>query len=109
MHHSSFDEYQALGGVREWRHRRNGLTVLTCPTTVAPVVTFSIVYRVGSRHEATGHTGVAHLIEHLMYKGSRRFNREQGREITRSLHRIGAVFNASTWQDRTNYYATLPV
>jgi zinc protease len=55
----------------------------------------------------TGHTGATHILEHLMFKGSRRFNRESGTEIARVLHRVGANFNATTWLDRTSYYEVL--
>ncbi len=97
-----------LDAIRQWRHPDNGLTVLTAPTPVAPVVGLAVVYRVGSRHEAAGHTGATHLLEHLMFKGSEAFNAERGTEIARSLHRVGAVFNATTWLDRTSYYEVLP-
>lgn len=104
-----FEERESANGVVEWVHRDNGLTVLTCPTPVAPVVSFGIVYRVGSRHEVTGCTGATHILEHLMFKGSRLYNRDRGTEIARELQRVGAAFNATTWLDRTNYYETLPV
>jgi zinc protease len=104
-----FEKVESAGGVTEWRHPKNGLTVLTAPTPVAPVVGFGIVYRVGSRHELPGHTGATHILEHLMFKGTRRFNRDKGTEAARELHRVGAAFNASTWLDRTNYYEILPV
>jgi zinc protease len=103
-----FEKVDSLYGVSEWRHRDNGLTVLTHPTPVAPVVGFGIVYRVGSRHEVSGHTGATHILEHLMFKGSERFNRDRGTETARLLHRVGANFNATTWLDRTNYYEVLP-
>ncbi len=104
-----FEKVQSEGGVTEWRHQENGLTVLTAPTPVAPVVGFGIVYRVGSRHELPGHTGATHILEHLMFKGTERFNRDIGTEAARELHRVGASFNATTWLDRTNYYEILPV
>ncbi|HSL18567.1 MAG TPA: pitrilysin family protein [Methylomirabilota bacterium] len=104
-----FELGQRLNGISEWRHRGNGLTVLTAPTPVAPVVGFAVVYRVGSRHEVPGHTGATHMLEHLMFKGSEAFNAERGTEIARSLHRVGAAFNATTWLDRTTYYEVLPV
>ncbi len=104
-----FEECGRANGITEWRHRGNGLTVLTCPTPVSPVVSFGVVYRVGSRHEVAGCTGATHILEHLMFKGSRRFNPELGTEIARELQRVGAAFNATTWLDRTNYYETLPV
>jgi len=103
-----FDLVERLSGVTEWRRADNGLTVLTCPTPVAPVVGFGVVYRVGSRNEVAGHTGATHILEHLMFKGTRRFNRDRGNEIARVLHRVGAAFNATTWLDRTNYYEVLP-
>ena len=95
--------------ISEWRHRGNGLTALVFPTPVAPVVGFAVVYRVGSRHEVAGHTGATHMLEHLMFKGSESFNAERGTEIARSLHRVGASFNATTWLDRTTYFEVLPV
>src|SRR4030042_5020698 len=109
MAESRFILVDRLDGVSEWRPRDNGLTALVWPTPVAPVVGFGVVYRVGSRHEVTGHTGATHILEHLMFKGSRRFNRESGTEIARVLHRVGASFNATTWLDRTSYYEVLPV
>jgi len=104
-----FDTIDAVNGITEWRHRDNGLTVLTVPTPVAPVVGFSVVYRVGSRHEVAGHTGATHMLEHLMFKGSERFNPARGTDIARTLHRVGAMFNATTWLDRTSYYEVVPV
>jgi zinc protease len=109
MADTRFTLVDRLDGVSEWRHRDNGLALLVWPTPVAPVVGFGVVYRVGSRHEVTGHTGATHILEHLMFKGSRRFNRESGTEIARVLHRVGASFNATTWLDRTSYYEVLPV
>jgi len=104
-----FELGERFGGVAEWRHRGNGLTALIAATPVAPVVGFGVVYQVGSRHEASGHTGATHILEHLMFKGTKRYNSELGTEIARRLHRVGAAFNASTWLDRTNYYEILPV
>ncbi len=104
-----FEQVKSEGGVSEWRHAENGLTVLTVPTPVAPVVAFGIVYCVGSRHELPGHTGATHILEHLMFKGTEKFNRDKGTEAARELHRVGASFNATTWLDRTNYFEILPV
>ena len=104
-----FTKIQSEGGVTEWRHDANALAVLTAPTPVAPVVGFGIVYRVGSRNELPGHTGATHILEHLMFKGTERFNRDKGTEAARELHRVGASFNATTWLDRTNYFEILPV
>ena len=104
-----FELTDSVDSVREWHHRANRLRVLVSPTPVAPVVSFGVVYGVGSRHEGAGHTGATHLLEHLMFKGTERFNRDRGTEIARVLQRVGAAFNATTWLDRTNYYETVPI
>jgi zinc protease len=95
-------------GVEELRLAANGLRVLLLPDIGVPVVAVCVIYHVGSRNEAVGHTGSTHLLEHLMFKGSRSFNADNGRPIARVLERVGAHFNATTWFDRTNYYETLP-
>lgn len=104
-----FELIDRLGGLTEWRHRANRLRVLTWPTPVAPVVSFGVVYGVGSRHETSGHTGATHLLEHLMFKGTDQFNADRGTEAARVLQRVGANFNATTWLDRTSYFETLAV
>ncbi len=103
-----FDFVKEREAIREWRLRTNGLQVLLLPNSVAPVATFCLVYRVGSRHEAVGHTGATHLLEHLMFKGTPDFNRESGTQIAATLEAVGARFNATTWFDRTNYFETVP-
>lgn len=95
-------------GVEELELIVNGLRVLLLPDAGVPVVAACIVYHVGSRNEAVGHTGATHLLEHLMFKGSKRFNAEAGTSVARVLERVGASFNATTWFDRTTYYETLP-
>src|SRR5439155_26779427 len=83
----------------------NGLRVLTKEVHGTPVVSFSVWYKVGSRHEHTGITGVSHLLEHMMFKGTKEF---RVGEIPRVLFLNGAAFNASTHFDWTNYYETVP-
>ncbi len=95
-------------GIREFRLANNGLQVLLLSNRVAPVATFAVVYRVGSRNEAVGYTGSTHLLEHLMFKGTPDYHREKGTAIAAILESIGARFNATTWFDRTNYYETIP-
>jgi zinc protease len=95
-------------GIREFRLASNGLRLLLIQNQVAPVVTFAIVYHVGSRNEAVGHTGATHLLEHLMFKGTPEFERSRGTAVASVLEALGARFNATTWFDRTNYYETLP-
>jgi zinc protease len=104
----SFELVGEKSGFREFRLKANGLRVLLLPNTVAPVVTFAIVYHVGSRNEAVGHTGSTHLLEHLMFKGTPDFDRAKGTAVAAVLEALGARFNATTWFDRTNYYETLP-
>ena len=82
----------------------NGLKVLIREVHVAPVVAFAVWYRVGSKHESAGITGISHLLEHMMFKGTPRFGKG---EISRALQRIGASFNAGTSLDYTCYYETL--
>lgn len=105
---AGFDFVKEKSGIREFRLRSNGLRLLMIENRVAPVVTFAIVYHVGSRNEAVGYTGATHLLEHLMFKGTPDYNRERGTAIAAVLERLGARFNATTWFDRTNYYETIP-
>lgn len=102
-----FTHVRTLGGISEYTLDANGLQVLVLPDASAPVVTFMVTYRVGSRNEVTGTTGATHLLEHLMFKGTPNFNREKGNSVDQLLERVGAVYNATTWLDRTNYYANL--
>ena len=64
-------------GVREFR-LANGLKLLLVENRVAPVATFLVLYRVGSRNEAVGHTGATHLLEHMLFKGTPTFNKAKG-------------------------------
>ena len=101
-------EFVAEGeGVREFR-LANGLKLLLVENRVAPVATFLVLYRVGSRNEAVGHTGATHLLEHMLFKGTPTFNKAKGTQIAATLQRVGADFNATTWYDRTNYFETVP-
>ena len=101
-------EFVAEGeGVREFR-LANGLKLLLAENRVAPVATFLVLYRVGSRNEAVGHTGATHLLEHMLFKGTPTFNKARGTQVAATLQRVGADFNATTWYDRTNYFETVP-
>ena len=79
----------------------NGLRVLLFPDPSKPTVTVNATYLVGSRHEAYGETGMAHLLEHLVFKGT-----PCHRNIPQELSEHGANPNGSTWFDRTNYFET---
>jgi len=90
-------------GIVEYR-LANGLKVLLKENHSAPVVSFMVVYRVGSRNEANGFTGSTHFLEHMMFKGTRRFSPDKGNGVMETFGRIGALLNATTWLDRTNYF-----
>ena len=89
-------------GITEYR-LANGLKVLLFPDQSKPTVTVNITYLVGSRHEAYGETGMAHLLEHLVFKGT-----PTHRDIPKELSERGARPNGTTWFDRTNYFETIP-
>jgi zinc protease len=79
----------------------NGLRVLLIPDSSKPTTTVNITYLVGSRMEGYGETGMAHLLEHMVFKGSPRH-----RDIPQELTAHGARPNGTTWFDRTNYFET---
>lgn len=83
----------------------NGLTVVLKEMHHAPVATFMIWYRVGSRQEKPGLTGVSHWVEHMMFKGTPGF---PNGVLDRLISREGGHLNAFTWVDFTAYYETLP-
>jgi len=103
-----FEFVKESGGIQEYRMTSNGLTVLLKEDHSAPVATFMVTYNVGSRNEAIGYTGSTHLLEHLMFKGSRKFNTDKGNSVFQLLQSLGARMNATTWLDRTNYFETVP-
>jgi zinc protease len=84
---------------------QNGLQILVCAHHVAPVVAYHTWYRVGSRHEREGKTGLAHLFEHLMFGETEQ--RAAG-EFDRKLEEAGAESNAATWLDWTQYTVSVP-
>jgi zinc protease len=94
---------------RSWKVRRhrfdNGLRVLLLPDPSTPLVSYHTWYRVGSRNEVEGKTGLAHLFEHLMFGATS--NHPSG-EFDRELERMGAETNAATWLDWTYYHETFP-
>jgi zinc protease len=104
---AGFSYVKSLGGIDEYTLDANGLQVLVKPDHSAPVVTFQVTYRVGSRNEVTGTTGATHILEHLMFKGSDNFNDPAGNSIKQYLEAVGAGFNANTSFDRTTYFGTL--
>ncbi len=91
----------SVEGITEYR-LANGLKVLLFPDASQDTITLSVTYLVGSRHEGYGEYGMAHLLEHLQFKGTPRHPDQKN-----EFQRHGARFNASTSYDRTNYYETL--
>src|SRR5215468_4250801 len=82
----------------------NGLKVLLLEDHKAPVAVFQVWYRVGSRNEHLGKTGLSHLLEHLMFKGTQKYGPE---EYSKIIQRNGGNDNAFTTDDNTTYFATL--
>lgn len=83
----------------------NGLTVVLREMHHAPVASFWIWYRVGSRNEHAGITGISHWVEHMLFKGTPTY--PQG-EFDKAVAREGGMFNGMTWIDFTTYFETLP-
>src|SRR5687767_11837197 len=90
----------AVEGITEY-NLPNGLRVLLFPDPSRPIITVNITYKVGSRHENYGETGMAHLLEHLVFKGTPKHP-----NIPQELTEHGARPNGTTWLDRTNYFET---
>ncbi len=88
-----------IAGVTEYL-LPNGLRVLTSRDRSQPTVTMNLVYQVGSRHEGAGEAGMAHLLEHMLFKGT-----EATPDPKREFSRRGMRWNATTSYDRTNYFA----
>ncbi len=90
----------SVEGITEYR-LANGMKVLLFPDPSKSTITVNVTYLVGSRHEGYGESGMAHLLEHLVFKGTPRHP-----NIPQELTSRGARPNGSTWYDRTNYYET---
>lgn len=99
---------QEKGGIKEYRLDSNGMRILLAEDSAQPVAGVMVTYHVGSRNEAVGFTGATHLLEHLMFKGTKKFNTKKGNSIDLLLEETGAMMNATTWLDRTNYYEVVP-
>lgn len=84
---------------------KNGLKVIIKPVPTAPVVSVFVWYKVGARNEPAGQSGLAHFLEHMMFKGSKKFGKG---EIARLVGRTGGQQNAFTSYDYTAYYETVP-
>jgi zinc protease len=90
----------SVEGINEYR-LANGLQVLLAPDDSKPTTTVNLTFRVGSRHESYGETGMAHLLEHLLFKGTPRFP-----TVWAEFNKRGLAANGTTAWDRTNYFAS---
>ena len=97
---ASIRKIASVEGITEYR-LPNGLKVLLFPDASQDTITVNVTYLVGSRHEGYGESGMAHLLEHMLFKGTPRHA-----DIKNEFQRYGARFNGSTSFDRTNYYET---
>ena len=89
-----------------YRHSlKNGMTVLTMERHIAPLIYHQLTYRVGSRDETLGITGISHVVEHLMFKGTSKYGKG---EASKTITKNSGVFNAFTMNDMTSYYEYLP-
>ena len=95
-----FQRVTSVEGITEYR-MANGLQVLLFPDPSKQTITVNVTYKVGSRHENYGETGMAHLLEHLVFKGTPKHP-----NIPQELTERGTRPNGSTWTDRTNYFET---
>src|SRR5258708_31707220 len=92
----------SVEGITEYR-LANGMQVLLFPDASKPTVTVNVTYLVGSRHEGYGETGMAHLLEHMLFKGTQKHG-----ELGAEIRAHGGSYNGATSFDRTNYFETLP-
>jgi len=95
-------EVASVEGITEYQYK-NGVRLLLFPDGSRPTVTVNLTVFVGSRHEGSGEGGMAHLLEHMVFKGT-----PSHPNIPALLQERGARFNGTTNSDRTNYYETLP-
>ena len=92
----------SVEGIKEYS-LPNGLQILLIPDASINNVIVNVVYHVGSRQEGYGETGMAHLLEHMLFKGSKKFS-----SIKQTIADKGASANGTTWYDRTDYFEILP-
>lgn len=95
------EKVATVEGITEYLLTDNGLKILLFPDASKPTITVNVTYLVGSRHESYGETGMAHLLEHLVFKGT-----PNHPDIPQELTEHGARPNGTTSVDRTNYFET---
>lgn len=107
---AGFRYVQTIAGIEEYELKSNHLRVLYLKRSDTGIVTTNITYKVGARDEKIGETGVAHMLEHMLFKPTT-FDIEKGIKSGSAMQferNTGAVLNANTWRDRTTYYFSYP-
>ena len=101
---------KSINEITEYTLTSNGLHVLYVHRPGSGVVTSDIVYFVGSRDEARGETGIAHMLEHMLFKPTHAdIERKTDSGAMHFERETGVILNANTWKDRTSYYFSYPV
>ncbi len=104
----NFKFIRTVGTITEYQHKKNGLSVLYANFPGTGVVTTNITYLVGSRDEVTGETGLAHMLEHMLFKPTKSdLKQRQGSGAMRFEREVGVHLNANTWKDRTTYHFSM--
>lgn len=112
--HTAFEQIKLPPGtpnpqnIRQFRLKSNGLDVILCERHETPIVTTMVVYHIGSRNEAVGYTGSTHFLEHMMFKGTEKHDPLKKTGFDDMLKPLGGYNNATTSQDRTNYFEVVP-
>jgi len=106
---SGFTLINERDGFSEFRLNKNGLTVLHYEMSGTRVVTTNITYRVGARDEGRSETGLAHMLEHMLFKPTREDLKNKVDSGAMKFEReTGCILNANTWKDRTTYFFSYP-
>ncbi len=103
-----FKKIQELNGITEYELKSNGLRVLTAHAPFPGLAAVASIYRSGAAQDEPQRAGTAHFLEHLTFRGTKKFNEASGTSIPDSLHRAGALINAQTSSDVTTYYEIIP-
>jgi zinc protease len=107
---TGYDFRQRIGEIEEYELKTNGLRVLYLNRPDTGVITTNITYFVGARDEARGETGIAHMLEHMLFKPTSYDNKHRISEgsAMNFERKTGSILNANTWKDRTTYYFSYP-
>ncbi len=104
-----FEVIKKQRGFTELVLKKNGLRILHKEIKNTGVITTNITYRVGSRDEARGETGLAHMLEHMVFKPTKRDVKKKVNSGAMQFEReTGCILNANTWKDRTTYFFSYP-